>query len=1552
MNFSHFFIRRPIFAGVLSAVIFIVGLIAMWRLPISEYPEVVPPTIVVRAVYPGANPKTIAETVASPLEQAINGVENSLYMFSQATGDGVMTLTVTFKLGTVVDDAQVQVQNRVAQVLPKLPEEVRRLGVTTTKESPDLTMVVHLFSPSGRYNEVYLRNYATLQVKDVLARIPGAGDVRVFGSGDYAMRIWLNPDKLAARNLTASDVVSAIREQNVQVAAGAIGQQPVSTPVEFELQINAKGRLVTVEEFGQIIVKTGPHGEKTLLKDVGRVELSADSYALRSLLDNKTAVALPIFQLPGANALELSKNVRRTMDELKKNFPDGVDYSVVYDPTVFVRHSIEAVVHTLAEAILLVVIVVILFLQTWRASIIPLAAVPVSLVGTFAAMLALGFSINNLSLFGLVLAIGIVVDDAIVVVENVERNIALGLAPADAARRAMSEVTSPIIATALVLCAVFVPTGFISGLTGQFYRQFAITIAISTVISAFNSLTLSPALCAALLKDHHTPKDWFGRIMEKTLGWFFRPFNRAFAWSGDQYSAGVSRILRKSAIALGVYGGLVLLTGWSFDKVPTGFVPTQDKQYLVAFAQLPDGASLDRTEAVIRRMSDVGLKQPGVQSAVAFPGLSISGFSVAPNAGIVFFCLTPFEDRRTPNLSGPAIAGALNQQFASIQDAFVLTVPPPPVMGLGTIGGFKLFVEDRADLGYDALYQTVQGIIGKSYQTPGLGGVFSTFTVNVPQLDADIDRVKAKQQGVPLQNLFETMQVYLGSLYVNDFNRFGRTYQVIAQADAPFRDRPEAITRLKTRNAQGQMVPLGTLVKVTETHGPDRAMRYNGYPAAEINGGPAPGFSSGQAEALITKLANENMPRGAAFEWTELTYQRILAGNTAIFVYPLCLLLVFLVLAAQYESFRLPLAIILIVPMCLLFALAGVWLKGGDNNIFTQIGLIVLVGLACKNAILIVEFAKHKQDEGLSSFQAAIEASRLRLRPILMTSIAFIAGVFPLVTARGAGAEMRQAMGTAVFAGMIGVTLFGLLLTPVFYVTLMKLGFKKKTAPARETKGPALGSAGAAVAAIVALLLAVAPARAGVLTVGPDYQKPPSQEPQQYKARELGAWQEGRPLDNLPKGSWWEVFGDARLNELEAQALGANQELKAAVARVDQARATARVARSELFPSLNLAPAYNRQRYSPNQEPSFGPLTANTFSVPLDLSYEIDLWGRVRRGFESARADAQASLAAFYGVLLTLQADVAQNYFALRALDAEIATVTGTVELRKEQVRLVRSRFEGGVGNELDVARAETELATTEADAASLRRRRTELENAIAILVGNNPTSFQLAPASTNNWNPEPPAIPAGLPADLLERRPDVAEAERRLASANARIGVAKAAFFPVLTLTGSGGYLSGDVETLFNWESRAWSIGPSLSLPIFAGGRNRANYQRSQAAYRESIALYRQQILVAFGEVENTLAAIRYLADQAAAQQRAVASARRAAGLATDRYRSGIVSYLEVVDASREALQAERANAQLGGQRLIASIQFIKALGGGWRDQQLFAIAKPSPATHAAIGN
>ncbi len=1049
MNISRFFITRPIFAGVLSLLIFILGTISLFQLPISEYPEVAPPTVIVTATYPGANPKTIAETVASPLEQTINGIENMLYMSSQSTANGVMTLTVTFKIGTELDLAQMQVQNRVSQVLPKLPEEVRRFGVTTVKSSPNMTLVVHLLSPNERYDEIYLRNYATLNVKDELTRLAGVGQVNIFGGGDYAMRVWIDPDKAAARGLTSGDIVNAIREQNIQVAAGTIGQQPTKD-ASFELTVNAKGRLISEEEFDQIIVKIGAHGEKLRLRDVARAEMGSGDYSLRALLNNKRAVGMGVFQLPGANALAVSQAVRSCMTELKKKMPEGVDYAIAYDPTVFVEKSIDAVIHTLIEALLLVVLVVVLFLQTWRASIIPLAAVPVSLVGTFAVMHALGFSINNLSLFGLVLAIGIVVDDAIVVVENVERNIQNGLKPLAATQQAMTEVTGPIVATALVLCAVFIPTAFISGLTGQFYKQFAVTIAISTVISAINSLTLSPALSALLLKGHGDKRDILTKIIDALFGWFFRPFNRFFEWSSNVYVGIVKRIIRFSAIAVIIYGGLVWATWKGFEIVPEGFVPGQDKQYLVGFAQLPDGASLDRTDEVMRRMSQIAMDEEGVKDAIAFPGLSIQGFTISPNAGIVFVGLDNFEDRTKPELSGAAIANTLNGKFMAIQDAMVMMFPPPPVNGIGTTGGFKLMVEDRGNQGYAALYQATQQLVGAAYGSQKLTQVYSGYTVNVPQIEADVDREKAKIQGVPLASLFETLQINLGSLYVNDFNRFGRTYQVVAQAEDQFRDEASDITRLKTRNLAGEMVSVGSLVKVKEGFGPDRVTHYNGYLAADLNGAPLPPMSSGQAEELISKLAKDVLPGGFEFEWTDLTYQKIIAGNTAIYIYPLCILLVFMVLAAQYESLRLPLSIILIVPLCLLFALAGVMITGGDNNIFTQIGFIVLIGLACKNAILIVEFAKERFDHGLTAFDAAIEACRLRLRPILMTSIAFIAGVYPLVVSTGAGAEMRRAMGTAVFAGMIGVTFLGLFFTPVFYVLVM-LGHKKKTTASATT---------------------------------------------------------------------------------------------------------------------------------------------------------------------------------------------------------------------------------------------------------------------------------------------------------------------------------------------------------------------------------------------------------------------------------------------------------------------------------------------------------------------
>jgi len=1038
MNISRFFVDKPIFAIVLSVLVFVGGLLSIFKLPISEYPDVVPPSVVVRAQYPGANPKVIAETVAAPLEEQINGVENMLYMSSQNTSDGALMLTLTFAIGTDVEQAETQVQNRVQRALPRLPEEVRQIGVTTVKSSPNLTMVVHLKSPDGRYDDLYLRNYATLNIKDRLARIHGMGEVQLFGSGDYAMRVWLDPQKVAARGLVAGDVVDAIREQNVQVAAGVVGQGP-SKDADFQLTVNTQGRLSSTEEFGNIVVKTNADGATTLLKDVARLEMGSNSYALRSLLDNKSAVAIPIFEAPNANALQLSTDVRSTMAELSKEFPEGVEYSIVYDPTQFVRESIDSVIHTLLEAVVLVALVVIVFLQSWRASIIPLLAVPVSVVGTFAVMLMFGFSINTLSLFGLVLAIGIVVDDAIVVVENVERNITNGLSPHDATIQAMKEVSGPIIAIALVLCAVFVPIAFVAGLTGQFYRQFALTIAISTVISAFASLTLAPALSAALLKAHDAPKDRLTRMIDAVFGRFFAAFNRFFGRASHRYEGGVKTVLRRKTLSLGVYAILGIAAVFMFKVVPPGFVPQQDKAYLIGFAQLPDAASLDRTDAVIRKMSSIAADIPGVESSIAFPGLSINGFTNAPNSGIAFFSLKPFDERKGKEQSAEAIAAEINKRMGAVEDAFVMVLPPPPVNGLGTTGGFKMMLEDRGNLGYDALYKATQAMQAKAWADPRLQGVFSSYQINVPQLFADVDRVKAKQLGVPLQTIYQTLQVNLGSLYVNDFNQFGRTYQVRVQADAQFRSQPEQIAQLKVRSNSGEMIPLSSLMQVKDSYGPDRVQRYNAYVSADMNGGPAAGVSSGQAQAIFEQIAKETLPKGIAYEWTDLTYQDILSGNTMIYVFPLCVLLVFLVLAAQYESWTLPLAVILIVPMSILCALVGVKLSGGDNNIFTQIALFVLVGLASKNAILIVEFARELEHHGRSIVEAALEACHLRLRPILMTSIAFIMGVVPLVFSSGAGAEMRHAMGVAVFAGMLGVTFFGLFLTPVFYVLLRTL---------------------------------------------------------------------------------------------------------------------------------------------------------------------------------------------------------------------------------------------------------------------------------------------------------------------------------------------------------------------------------------------------------------------------------------------------------------------------------------------------------------------------------
>lgn len=1053
MKFPHFFIERPIFATVLSSLIVLVGGITYFSLPASQYPNVAPPTIVVRATYPGATPQVIADTVATPIEQEMNGVDDMLYMESSSSADGTMQLTVTFKLGTDLDDAQVLVQNRVAVAEARLPEVVRQIGVTTKKQIPDMLMVVHLTSPDESRDDLYISNFAFLQIRDALMRLDGVGDIRIAGGNEYAMRVWLDIEKMTHVDMTAGDVLQAIRQQNVQVAAGVIGQPPTDQTGAFQLNVTTQGRLKDAEEFGNIIVKRGAGGRVTRLSDVARLELGAQDYSRLSYLDGKPAVAVLIYQRPGTNAVDTAAEVKQKMAELRNDFPAGVDYEIAYNPTDYVEESIQEVFNTLVITTILVVFTVFVFLHNWRPTIIPVIAIPISLIGTFAAMQFLGVTLNTLSLFGLVLAIGIVVDDAIVVVENVERLIANGLSPREAAHKAMDEVGSALIATTLVLIAVFVPTVFVPGISGQFYQQFALTISISTAISTFVSLTLTPSLCALLLRgpkgdDAADPslKTTAGKL-QRILSAPSRLFNRTFDIASDFYAGIIARIVRTSAIALVLYLGLLVCTWFSFGQVPSGFIPEQDQGYLIVAIRLPDGAALARTDEVTKRVAKLGSEIDGVAHAVGIVGLSGSTFTISPNAAVSFLPLEDAKDRAARGRDANTIAAEMRAAVGDINEAQVFIIPPPPVRGIGRGGGYKMYVQDQSGAGLEALSEVTDKMVELANQETGVVQVFSNYRLSVPQIYAKVDRTKTQMLNIPMNNVFEALQVYLGSSYINDFNILGRTYRVTAQAEPEFRDDPSDILRLRTRSASGDSVSLGSVVEVQQTVGPDRLVRFNLYPSADINGSTVPGFSTGQSLETMERLADQNLPPGFGYAWTELAYQEKQAGNTILFLFPLAVLFVFMTLAAQYESWLLPLAIILIVPLCLLFAMLGIWFRGMDNNILTQIGFIVLVGLACKNAILIVEFAKQEEDAGKDRFQAAVDACRLRLRPILMTAFSFILGVIPLLVATGAGYEMRRVLGTAVFSGMLGVTLFGLFLTPVFYVVLRRFAERREQPP-------------------------------------------------------------------------------------------------------------------------------------------------------------------------------------------------------------------------------------------------------------------------------------------------------------------------------------------------------------------------------------------------------------------------------------------------------------------------------------------------------------------------
>ncbi|MCY2987582.1 MAG: multidrug efflux RND transporter permease subunit [Planctomycetota bacterium] len=1042
--FSRFFIDRPILASVPSIVITLAGLAAVFTLPVSQYPDITPPTVRVSCTYPGASAQVVADTVAASIEQQVNGVEDMLYMSSQCSNDGTYMLTVTFKVGTNLNMAQVMVQNRVALALPVLPDVVKQTGVTTIKRSPDLMLIVNLVSPDGRYDQLYLSNYALIQIQDELSRLEGVGEAFIFGRRDYSMRVWLDPDRLAARDMTAGDVVRALREQNVQVAAGQIGQQPATPGVDFQYTMSTLGRLAEPEQFADIVVKYGEDGQIIRLGDVARTDLGAKNQDVNSYLDDMPSAGIGVFQLPGSNALATAERVRAKMEELKQRFPEGVEYRICYDTTPYVGESIREVFHTLRDAVLLVALVVLVFLQNWRSALIPLIAVPVAIVGTFAAMAVMGFSLNTLSLFGLVLAIGIVVDDAIVVVEATEHHIEQGLTPRAAAHQAMAEVSAPVIAIGLVLSSVFIPCVFITGITGRFFRQFALTIAVSTILSTLNSLTLSPALCALLLKQRHEHRDPLSALLHFLLGWFFRLFNQGFSLSVRGYLWSVGKLLRVSVLVLVVYAGLLYLTVWGLRQMPTGFIPNQDQGYLFVVVQLPDSASLERTEEVMTRADQIVRGTPGVAHAIRISGLSFVMGANGSHLGTMFVMLDPFDERRTPELGADAILRTLRKNlYEGIEEAVVTAFGAPPVRGLGSTGGFKIMLEDRGNDGLEALQSQTDKLVELGNQQPGLLGLISVFRANTPQLYVDVDRTKCKTMGLSLADVFDALQIELGGLYVNDYNQFGRTWQVNIQADTPFRMRPEDVRRLQVRNARGDMVPLGTVAPVEDRGGPFLINRYNMYTATAINGASAPGVSSGQVIATMERLARQELPTSMTFEWTELMYLQLIAGSTTLFVFAGAVVLVFLVLAGQYESWSLPLAVIFVVPMCILCSVAGVALAKMDVNIFTQIGFVVLVGLASKNAILIVEFAKAQRESGVPRREATLAACRLRLRPILMTSLAFILGVVPLVVSSGAGAEMRRTLGTAVFSGMLGVTLFGIFLTPVFYYVIQWLGDRR-----------------------------------------------------------------------------------------------------------------------------------------------------------------------------------------------------------------------------------------------------------------------------------------------------------------------------------------------------------------------------------------------------------------------------------------------------------------------------------------------------------------------------
>lgn len=1527
MKLSHFFIEHPRFAIVLNVFIVLAGLATMFSLPITQYPNIVPPTIKVTTLFPGASADVIARTVATPLEQAINGVEGMEYISSESTGNGQLTITVIFKIGSDADNDLLLTQTRVQNTLARLPQEVQLQGVQVKKTIDDLLLAVHAYSPDGSRSPQYLSNYM-IHIRDEIARLPGVADFLLFGDRQYAMRIWVDPDKAAAYNISATEILAALRAQNAQISAGVLNQPPVTTNGAYQLNIEALGRLRTPQQFEDVIVKTDKQGRITRIRDIGRAEVGSADYNSLAYADRYPSAQWVVVPTPDANAVRLENTIWNRMAELKKTFPPGVDYLKIYDPATFVSQSIHEVIVTVFIAVVLVVLVVYMFLQSWRATIIPVVAIPVSLIGTFSILTILGGSVNNLSLFGLVLAVGIVVDDAIVVVENVERNMAQGLSPREAAHETMTEVSTALIAIALTLCAVFVPVAFISGIPGLFFKQFAMTIAGSTIISCFVSLTLSPALCAIVLKPHnkgclHCEPTGLARLLRP----FFSIFNKVFDGLSTSYGNLTSRFVRVTGVIFLLYLALIGLTGFQMFRMPTGFIPQQDVGYLVLVCQLPPGSSLERTDEVVRRVNEIALNTYGIKHTSANPGFDVTTNTIAPNVGTVFTTLPSLFGEHLSGVNAASMVATLRKEFTGFQGANILVVNPPAVKGLGTAGGFKMMLEDRAELGPQALADATNKLVGAARNDPTFAAVFTLYNAGSPSVYADIDREKAEKVGLSTADVFPTIELYMGSQYVNDFNLLGRTYPVFVQGDQQFRQTPEEIARLKVRNATGEMVPIGTVATFKEKTAPYRIPRYNLYPASEVMGEAAPGVSSGEALKRIEALAKENLPPGITFEWTDLAYQQSKRGIPTAAIFGASALFVFLVLAAQYESWKIPLAIVLIVPMCLLAATTGLNLRTLPIDILAQIGFVVLLGLAAKNAILIVEFAKQRQDhDGVDPQAAAVHSAHVRLRPILMTSIAFIAGVGPLTVAHGAGAEMRQSLGTTVFFGMLGVTIFGLLFTPAFYALVRKNSVKTD----RKTHASSL-TAAAGFILLLSLFLQGC-------SVGPKYKAPPP------PGSELAPFHNKLEPPNLrdtPAPSldgWWNGFKDPMLVTIVQRALSQNLDLAASLERVNQSRAVALGAGARLFPTgeLDALAIAEHQSLQGNlgaisrSDPAFR-RNIHEYTVGPTASWELDVAGGIRHNAKAALDELQAAEANRIGTRIIIAADSADAYLEVRGYQARIAIAESQVETDEHLLKLVQNRYEAGAATKREIEQSQALLQQARATIPTLRLALEKQLNRLDVLMGAQPGTYAHELDAVTPI-PSIPSIATQQPTDVLRRRPDIIAAERRLAASNERIGVALAQYYPKISLAGALGFESLNSGSLFTSGGFQPAAVAGLRWRLFDFGRINAEVKQARGMNAEALVDYRKAVLKAAEDVENALASLSETEAYSAEVQAEVRSLTRSRDLSQDAYRAGSITLTDVLDADRQLLTAQDQLAASRADTARDAVGVFRSFGGGWQ--------------------